>query len=61
MLYERFDRFNAASDKPYNVTVSVGTYLLEPGDTLSLEEALTRADEKLYVAKKQKNKNVSKL
>lgn len=61
VLYECFNRFNAASDKPYNVTVSVGTYMLEPGDTLSLEEALTRADEKLYVAKKQKNKNVSKL
>lgn len=60
VLYERFDQFNAGSDKAYNVTVSVGTYMLEPGDEISLEEALTRADEKLYVAKKQKNKNVSK-
>lgn len=60
MLYERFDCFNVASDKAYNVTVSVGTYMLESDDEISLEEALTRADEKLYVAKKHKNRNVSK-
>ncbi|MCM1155571.1 MAG: GGDEF domain-containing protein [Roseburia sp.] len=59
-FYQKFDRYNLQSDKEYNVTVSAGAYLLEAGDTLTLAEALTQADEKLYEVKKYRKKNVAK-
>lgn len=59
-IYDRFDRFNQGSDKEYNVTVSAGAYLLKPDDTLSLAEALTQADEKLYEVKQLRKKEVVK-
>lgn len=60
-LYASFRRFNENSDKEYNVTVSAGAYVLEPGDPLTLEEALSAADERLYEVKKFRSKEVSKL
>lgn len=59
-VYDEFDRYNQQSDKDYNVTVSAGAYLLQAKDTLTLSEALTQADEKLYEVKKYRKKNVAK-
>ena len=59
-IYDEFDRYNSQSDKEYNVTVSAGAYLLQAEDTLTLAEALTQADEKLYEVKKYRKKNVAK-
>ena len=59
-IYEEFSRYNSQSDKEYNVTVSAGAYLLRADDTLTLAEALTQADEKLYEVKKYRKKNVAK-
>lgn len=59
-IYDEFDRYNGQSDKEYNVTVSAGAYLLKAEDTLTLSEALTQADEKLYEVKKYRKKNVAK-
>lgn len=59
-VYERFDRYNAGSDKPYNLTVSAGARLLRSTDALTLKEALTQADEKLYEVKKLRSKEVAK-
>lgn len=59
-LYAAFDRFNEESDRKYNVTVSAGACVLEPGSAMSLEEALSVADERLYEVKKQRSKEVAK-
>lgn len=59
-IYESFDRFNKDSDKPYNVTVSAGAYILPKENTVTLEEALIQADEKLYEVKKHRKKDVAK-
>ena len=59
-IYERFSRYNETSAKPYNVTVSVGTYISEVDDTLTLKQALTLADGKLYEEKQHRTKIVAK-
>ncbi len=59
-IYDRFTSFNETSDKPYNVTVSAGAFLITAGDEISLQEALTQADEKLYEVKKFRKKDVAK-
>ncbi|MBO5208439.1 MAG: GGDEF domain-containing protein [Lachnospiraceae bacterium] len=59
-IYQSFDEFNENSEKEYNVTVSAGAYLLEPSMELSLAEALTLADEKLYEVKQLRKKSVAK-
>lgn len=57
-IYDRFDAFNANSDKEYNVTVSAGAYLMKKDNTLSLAEALTQADEKMYEVKRLRKKEI---
>lgn len=59
-IYGRFEAFNADSPKPYNVTVSAGAYVLKSSENLTLKEALTQADEKLYEVKKLRSKEVAK-
>ncbi len=51
-LYDAFTVRNEQSDKPYNVTVSIGACALEPDDEHSLADALSLADEQLYEVKK---------
>lgn len=53
-LYDAFTVRNEQSDKPYNVTVSIGACALEPGDEHSLADALSLADEQLYEVKLRK-------
>ena len=60
-IYGKFDLCNAGSDKPYNVTVSAGACILNSSETLTLQEALTQADEKLYEVKKHRTKEVAKV
>lgn len=55
-LYDAFTVRNEQSDKPYNVTVSIGACALEPGDEHSLADALSLADEQLYEVKKLRKK-----
>jgi diguanylate cyclase (GGDEF)-like protein len=59
-IAQRFTEFNFVSDKPYNVTVSTGAYLVSADSTETLEEALAHADEKLYIAKQSRLKTVAK-
>ena len=61
-ITESFAAFNASSDKAYNITVSVGTYVMPCNSTehLSLSDALSHADESLYEAKKHRVKEVAK-
>lgn len=59
-IQQRFEIFNNSSDKEYNITVSAGICTVKPGQEISMEAALSQADEKLYEAKKHKTKNVIK-
>lgn len=59
-IYKRFQTYNEGSAKPYNVTVSVGTCMVESGDALTLKEAMTLADGKLYEEKQYRVKSVAK-
>lgn len=59
-LYEKFEAYNAESDKPYNITISAGACIMYPDGDLSLHEALQQADEKLYEVKKLRKKDVAK-
>ena len=60
-VYEKFRQFNESSSKPYNVTVSVGTYVISTDDNIELNAAMTLADGKLYEEKQHKAKNVAKI
>lgn len=55
-----FKEFNFLSDKPYNVSVCTGGYVVARGEYITLEQALDKADEKLYVAKQSRVKTVAK-
>lgn len=59
-LYRRFEDFNRSSDKPYNITVSAGAFLMTVKEKMTIQEALTQADEKLYEVKKYRKKDVAK-
>ncbi|MCR4716267.1 MAG: GGDEF domain-containing protein [Lachnospiraceae bacterium] len=59
-LKGRFDDYNKASDKEFNVTVSVGTKLVECTDDCDLSCALAQADVSLYDDKQKKPTTVVK-
>lgn len=59
-IYKSFNDFNLTSDKPYNVTVAVGVYCVAADSYTELLEALGFADEKLYIEKQHRVKNVAK-
>ena len=59
-LRQAFERENKNSDKPYNVTVSAGAVRIDPEEEMTLEEALAKADQKLYIAKQHRKKEVAK-
>lgn len=59
-IYSKFDEFNELSVKPYNVSVSIGTYKIKKNDNISLDDALNIADEYLYQEKILKKKDVLK-
>lgn len=56
-LYDMFDRFNQTTMKFYNIEVSVGEALIEKGSSVTLDDALRQADERLYFDKKTRKKN----
>ena len=59
-INDSFAKFNETSDKTYNITVSVGTYVTASDSGMSLHDALSHADESLYEAKKHRSKNIEK-
>lgn len=59
-IYAQFQDFNQSSEKPYILTVSAGVTKICPDSSLTLSEALTIADEKLYIEKQKRSKNVAK-
>ncbi|MDO5155229.1 MAG: GGDEF domain-containing protein [Eubacteriales bacterium] len=60
-LYDLFDVFNQKCIKPYRIDISIGDYLYEKGDMLTLDDALHQADERLYYEKNiRKQKSILK-
>lgn len=59
-LYSKFGRYNEQSDKDYNITVSAGACVMLPEHIMTLKEALQHADEKLYLVKQMRKKDVAK-
>ncbi len=59
-LYAAFQSFNEGTDKAYNVTISAGACVVKPDSGMTLEEALSVADEQLYEVKKLRSKEVAK-
>ena len=57
-VYRRFEEYNAATQKEFNVTVSVGTYCMDSTTSITLQQAFALADEKLYVEKQRRKKHV---
>lgn len=60
-IHATFASHNRKSDKPYNVTVSIGFYKLSYSAPVEFEEALSYADEQLYLAKQNKVRTVEKI
>lgn len=59
-LISLFDDFNKASEKEYNISVSIGLNLINMGDNISIEDALNFADEQLYSEKTKKGNLLKK-
>lgn len=53
-LQDAFRRFDARSERPYQVMTSVGVVEIPPTDISSLDDLLSRADELMYAQKKAK-------
>ncbi|MGN0666115.1 MAG: diguanylate cyclase [Huintestinicola sp.] len=51
---------NAESSKPYNVTVSIGTYELQCSPKSNIQDFMDKADAALYQDKKNKNPDIMK-
>lgn len=53
-------KHNEASDKPYNVTVSIGIYPILCSPDLNIQDFMEKADNALYEDKKKKNPDILK-
>lgn len=53
-------KHNEVSDKPYNVTVSIGIYPIICSPELNIQEFMDKADNALYEDKKRKNPDIMK-
>lgn len=53
-LFDAFGRFNAAAERRYRISASVGLVGIPPSDTTSLAALLVRADELMYADKRRK-------
>ncbi len=53
-------RLNNVLDKPYYIECSIGLINFTVNDSISVEDLMIKADEKLYINKKKKRKNVVK-
>ncbi len=53
-------QFNAESDKPYNIGVSMGIYFFDTFDGETIDQLMSGADRDLYSSKQKKNRSVLK-
>ena len=53
-----FNEFNEASEKPYEVSASIGIYITEENDVLSFEELIEKSDRLMYEEKERHRKKL---
>jgi diguanylate cyclase (GGDEF)-like protein len=56
-LQQAIARYNRGSDRPYTLSISVGTAIYYPEQPKTLEQLMDEADKKMYEQKKTKNVN----
>jgi diguanylate cyclase (GGDEF)-like protein/PAS domain S-box-containing protein len=56
-LQEAITRHNAEADRPYTLSISVGTEIYDPQEPKTLDQLMAEADKKMYEQKKTKNIN----
>ena len=54
-LQDKLNEYNMNSGKPYTVGLSMGSVICAPGENLSIEDLMARADSALYEKKKLKS------
>ena len=54
-----FDEFNRNSNKPYEVSASIGVYITEEQDRLNFEEIIERSDRLMYEEKERHRKKLA--
>jgi diguanylate cyclase (GGDEF)-like protein/PAS domain S-box-containing protein len=54
-LHENLAKHNLHSEKPYNLSLSLGSVVYNPADGKTLDQLLEEADAKMYEQKKSKN------
>ena len=53
-LEDRIDSHNALSDRQYHISMSVGIAVYDPANPCSLDDLMSRADQLMYMQKKEK-------
>lgn len=60
-LHKNIEEFNAARQRPYELSISTGTALYDPTTKASVDELLNRADELMYRQKQLKKSGVESI
>lgn len=58
-LRERLDHFNAKSERPYRLSLSVGIAHFDPGKPRSLDDLMAEADARMYADKQMKHSSIT--
>jgi diguanylate cyclase (GGDEF)-like protein/PAS domain S-box-containing protein len=58
-LRERLDHFNAKSERPYRLSLSVGIAHFDPGKPRSLDDLMAEADARMYAEKQMKHSSIT--
>jgi len=53
-LQNQIDFHNAREDRKYRISISIGTSYFDPGSPSSIDDLMTRADERMYEHKRSK-------
>ncbi|MEP0949727.1 MULTISPECIES: GGDEF domain-containing protein [Cyanophyceae] len=56
-LQDGIDQFNQQREAPFQLSMSIGSYIYETGETRSLEDILALADQQMYEQKRLKRQS----
>ena len=57
-ITQKLAEFNCTKQKPYLITISAGTSVFYPQCDLSISDALSQVDERMYEVKKLRKKEI---
>lgn len=58
LIYNNFHQYNLASNKPYNLSISMGYSIYEPSVDATFEELINEADQMLYESKNKFSQDI---